>query len=529
MSSKLISSLTVLMIASSMQLNAAQYPAHSDEYIEENRNGKISYLEGEDWEQEEYTESEKSVPITPSAKRSPLSELALREQEYTGITIDPAKRAGQSEHNADEQGVKKPEPRKKLKAHFAGSKRPPQNAPDYVPASKTNKPTRVKNEWISSKTHPKTSKEESADCDKSVSYPQRKTSFGEGNALASSRRSSEYFSPDRLVAQVDPDDQMPMSEESFKERGSDEGAEYPYVGFIAPDGHVFITGEWLYWRTREGGVEYAVERSAAAPGVFTDAVPKKINFGWQSGFRVGLGVHLPYDGWDLYVNYTDFRPNDSSHARGSVFPLLAYQGQFPIGNVTEAHGHWKIDFQTLDVEIGRMYYIGKSLILRPNIGVRGAWIDQHSHFDYKGGDIPAGLEYVIHDKNDFKGAGIRAGINSTWYFGAGLSFSGDLFASLVPGHFDLSQTQKQRGIEVINVDSNFNQLSPNAQMFLGLSWDRNFCRDRCHFGLTLGFESQYWWRQNLIEHFTDSSLPIYVRPDEDLAFYGINVKARIDF
>ncbi len=536
MSLTLISSFAVLMIASSMQLYAVQLSAYSDEHSEENSNTEISYLENEDWEQgalDEYVVTEKPVAAVPSEKRPPLAEVVRREHGYVGVSIDPEKRAGQSKQAVAEQGAKKPEPRKKLKAHFVGSKRPLQNAPDYVPVPKTKKSTRIKNKWVSSKTHPKTPKEEEvSDGDKAISSIQKKTSFGEGNALASSRRFFPYLSPDRLMAQAGPDDQMAMRKESSnetKEKQPDEGAKYPHAGFIAPDGHVYITGEWLFWRTREGGFEYAVERSAAVPGAFTDAVPKKLNFDWQSGFRVGLGAHLPYDGWDLYVNYTDFRPDDSSHASGSVFPLLVYQGQFPIGNVTQADGHWKIEFQTLDVEIGRTYYIGKSLILRPNIGIRGAWIDQHSHFDYQGGDIPAGLEYTVHDKNDFKGAGIRAGINSNWYFGAGLSFNGDLFTSLVVGHFDLSQSQRQLGIEVIDLDSDCNQLSPNAQMFLGLSWDYNFYHNRCHFGLTLGFESQFWWRQNQMEHFTDSSLPIYVRPDEDLAFYGINLKARIDF
>ncbi|MGE0670934.1 MAG: Lpg1974 family pore-forming outer membrane protein [Parachlamydiales bacterium] len=536
MSSKLLGSLALLTLVTGIKLEAVEPVDSIDEHMEENSDAEIAYLETEDWEMdpaEEYVEPEKAAAATPSEKRPPLAEVARRKHGYAGVTLDPKKRAARPEQQTAEQSGKKPEPRKKLKAHFAGSKRPLQNAPDYVPAPKTKKSTRIKNQWVSSKTHPKIPKEEEVDNrDRTASSSQKQTAFGEGNALASSRRASQHLSPDRLIAQAGPDNQMPMKKENSqegKEKQPDEGIEYPHAGFIAPDGHVYITGEWLYWRTREGGLEYAVERSSAAPGVFTDAVPKKLSFDWQSGFRVGVGVHLPYDGWDLYVNYTDFRPEDSGHASGSVFPLLVYQGQLPINDVTEAHGHWNIDFQTLDVEVGRRYYIGKSLILRPNIGIRGAWIDQHARFEYKGGEVPAGLEYTVHDKNDFKGAGLRAGINSNWYFGAGLSFNGDIFASLVAGHFDLSQDQKQRGIEVIDLDSDFNQLSPNIQMFLGLSWDRNFYHNRCHFGLTLGFESQYWWRQNQMERFTDSSQPIYVRPDEDLSFYGINLRARIDF
>lgn len=416
------------------------------------------------------------------------------------------------------------EPRKKLKAHFAGSKRPPQNAPDYKPVPKAKKSTHIKNPWVLSKTHPKV--EQAGDThNKADEISQPTSSFGEGKALISSRRSS---SP-RHIAQIGQDPSVPVSQAPLQEKQSFE-EEYPQARFIAPHGHIYMTGEWLYWRTRLMGVEYAVERSSSSPGVFTDAVPKKLVPDWQSGFRVGLGVHLPYDRWDIYVNYTDFRPDTTSHARGSLFPLLVFQGQFPIGNVTQAQGSWNMDFQTLDIEIGKVYAIGKSLVLHPNVGMRGVWIDQNAHFTYRGGDIPLGQEYTVQAKNDFKGAGIRAGVNSNWQFGAGFSLRGDLFTSLIIGHFDLSQEQKQiNGIPVIDLHTSVNQFSPNAQLFLGISWDRNFYQERCHLGVTFGFESQYWWRQYQMEHFTDSSLPIYVRPDEDLSLYGINLQARFDF
>jgi hypothetical protein len=508
MSSKFVRSLVALSILSVAQSDAeepVQFGSHPVEF---------------DVVRKENDES--STVSEPQEKRGPLAEVVHRERTLANDRIEAEARLGQEEEGLQAEADQRPEPRRKLKAHFAGTKRPPQNAPDYVPPPKAPKTSPTKNEWVVSKTHPKAPRANRDKHSDEATNAAKKTSFGEGNAL-SSRRFSQ------LTAEAGNDDKATLQKTISKGEQIDEGVEYPHIGFIAPLGHAYLTGEWLYWRTREGGLEYAVERASDSPGVYTDAVSKKLTFDWHSGFRVGLGVHLPHDGWDIYVNYTDFRPDQSNHASGSVFPLLVYQGQFPIDNVTDAHAHWEVDFQTLDVEVGRSYYIGKSFILRPNIGVRGAWIDQHSRFSYRGGDISAGSEYTVHGKNDFKGAGIRAGLNSNWYFGQGISFNGDLFASLVAGHFDLSQHQKQNGVEVIDLDSDLNLISPNVQLFLGISWDRNFYQDKCHFGITFGFETQYWWRQNQLEHFTDSSAPIYVRPDEDLAFYGLNLKARLDF
>ncbi|MBI2810772.1 MAG: hypothetical protein HYX67_08100 [Candidatus Melainabacteria bacterium] len=103
--------------------------------------------------------------------------------------------------------------------------------------------------------------------------------------------------------------------------------------------NLYFTGEWLFWRTREEGTEFAPTRN--------------LNFDFESGYRVGLGVHLPTDFWDIYVSYTDFRPDHSASAHGSFTPLFL----FNVGNVTEGHAHWGIKYQNVDVEIGRSYYL----------------------------------------------------------------------------------------------------------------------------------------------------------------------------
>jgi hypothetical protein len=298
----------------------------------------------------------------------------------------------------------------------------------------------------------------------------------------------------------------------------------------APRGGVYFTGEWLFWQTREGGLEFAVERASSSPGVFTDAVPTKLEFDWESGFRVGLGVHLPHDGWDIYASYTDFQPASSKNANGSVFPLLAFQGQVSLDNVTRAHAHRKIHFQAADLEIGRAFYLAKTLALRPFFGCKGAWIDQHSRVTYTGGDLSSGEQFKVRQHNDFKGAGLRVGLGSNWEWCAGWSFVGNLSGSLLVGHFDLSQDQTlPTGVKTIDLDSDFNLINPQAQLSLGIAWDRNFCRDRCHFGISANFETQYFWGQNQSEWFTDTAAPVYVRPVNDLSFYGISLMARLDF
>lgn len=420
--------------------------------------------------------------------------------------------------------------RKKPKAHFAGTKRPQQNHTNRSSPQETRrKSSHVKNQWVVSKTHPKADK-------KQIAYeepPIQKAalSLPPPSRLMMAEAKTPALTNPILIEQIQGlDRKVGRLQSEIDQLKMENDRDYPRTGIYATQGSVYFTGEWIFWRTREGGTEFAVERSSSSPGVLTDAVPKKVTFDWESGFRLGFGVHLPHDGWDININYTLFQPSGSDHTSGSVFPLLAFQGQFPVANVSDANAHASIDFQTLDVSIGRAYYLAKSLGLRPFIGAKGAWIDQHFHIHYTGGDIPAGQEYRIEDHNDFKGGGLLFGIESYWELGSHFSLFGNLSGALLIGHFDLKQNQVQlNGVKTIDLDSDFNLLSPTVDLILGFSWDRNFANDRCHFGLSAGFESQYWWRQNQMEHFTDSSFPIYIRSQEDLACYGLTLKARLDF
>lgn len=403
----------------------------------------------------------------------------------------------------EEKTDKQPLP-KKMKPHFAGVRR------SLEPKTKTKdpnkKPRKIKNEWFSSKTQPKNEKKEVAEIEhESAELPPDRPYF--------IRTSSPISAP--LVAKNSSKGEQAMPLPIPTEG---EGYAYPQTGFQAPNGHVYLTGEWLYWRTRQEGMEFATS--------------KQIEFDFQSGFRAGLGAHLPsFDGWEIYVNYTYFNPQHSHSAHGALYPLFLFQGSGISGNaVAEAHGHWRVKFQSLDVEFGKAYYLTKTLAFNPFFGLKGAWIEQHAHFQYQGGYIPVGQTFRTHFENDFKGAGPLLGTEMNWQLGAGFSLFGDIAAALIIGHFDNEQQQHQLGDqEVVHLDSDFNLVSPVLQLVGGVAWDRNFHKDKCHFGLSAGFETQYWWSQNQTEQFTDDIRPTYMRQKGDLAFYGLTLRGRLDF
>lgn len=396
---------------------------------------------------------------------------------------------------------------KKLKPHYAGARRAPEKT--KADGNEKKKTSRVKNKWYTSKTHPKIGKKDGIDVEIiSSELPSDRPHY--------IRTSNSETSP-FLVQPEEANDIQPKRTLS-PERKEPEQDDFLQGGFQAPTGHIYSTAEWLYWRTRQEGMEFVTT--------------KEVDFDFQSGFRVGLGVHLPYGFWDIYVNYTRFNPDASESAHGSFYPLFLFQGTGgPSGSrVSEASAHWKIEFQNIDVEVGGAFYIAKTHNFRAFFGLKGAWIDQDVNVRYEGGFIPAGQTFRTHFENDFKGAGPLIGIESNWLVGAGFRFFGNFASALVVGHFDNEQKQYQLNEnEVVNLNSDFSLVSPTVQIVGGLAWGKNFNKERWYFGLSAGFEAQYWWRQNQMEQFTDDEFPIYVREKGDLAFYGLTLRGRCDF
>lgn len=379
-----------------------------------------------------------------------------------------------------------PAPIKKT-PHFAGARR---SAVEKKKSPHPSKAKRAKSPWFSSKTYPKVDKKEVVEAD-----------------VEELSEEAPYFIRTSAFLADSDDDKLPL----YAARD-----EYPKTGVNARNGHLFVVGEWLFWQTREQGTEFATITPVA--------------FDYTCGFRAGLGVHLPHaDGWDIYGEYTDVRPSASTHRHQRSYPLFAFQGAGLSGNfVDTAKAHWDVTFQSVDLTFSRAYYLSPSWSVHPFLGMKGAWIDQSVAVTYTGGYIPLGGSIVTDLRNDFKGAGPLLGVDATWHWGQGFGLKGKVATALVMGYFENHQKQVQLSEVVLDYKKGHNLTSPTLQMALALSWDYTWNREMCHFGIDVGFESQYWWSQNQTELF-GSQFPSYQRQNGDLSLYGPSARARFDF
>lgn len=315
---------------------------------------------------------------------------------------------------------------------------------------------------------------------------------------------------------------------------------------------VFVTADFIYWTARQDnlafaytGVDPSVSDAVASPvdsrGT-TYTAPRK----YEPGFKVGLGLNLGHDGWDVFLEYTWFRSNNTDTATAGSLPYqrlvpasvaIPSALDFEILTVTNGTGSWRFRFNNFDLELGRNFYVSQYLTLRPHIGLKGNWINQY--FDESGsgvwvGDTPLnnlGYGYgsvssaTINRSQKWWGVGIRSGIDTAWYFDKNWSIFGDFALSGLWGRFNVSGkatidgtygTPEIQQFVPVWTGANYHTVKYVGEFQLGLRFDYWFSDDDYHFGLSAAWEVQSWINHNQMT-FTD------------LGLQGLTIKARFDF
>lgn len=365
------------------------------------------------------------------------------------------------------------------------------------------------------------------------------------------------------VAASDMESRVDMLEKQMMQVGT----ENSYGGYGAhtanakpskEDCNWFLTFDVLYWKPFVGGTEFAYTDNNPQLEYPIKGRTKEMDFDFNWGARVGLGYDFNFDGWDLYANYTHFGSGDSNSTSSGgcnnsiVVPLRGGICPDPDANAgvqstfiaTKAKSQYQIEFDSVDVQLGRNYFLSKMLSMRPFWGAKIAWIDLDQVTRYCGstGVTPGpfcGVNVValgpntikISEDSNFKGVGPEVGFNSKWFLAKGFSFFADGLGALLYGFFDVDHKESYSLISDrrIRLSANTHKMIPTVQIFSGVSYDIFFNDDKEHIGFRIGYDGQYWWRANQMLKIDDASPLKYERWTEDFSMHGATFEFRWDF
>jgi hypothetical protein len=336
------------------------------------------------------------------------------------------------------------------------------------------------------------------------------------------------------------------------------------------DGHdIFFTASALYWKPNEDGLEYALDNTKGTSSRFADKGRIKHTRGkWSWGWEAGIGYNMAHDKWDLYLNWTHL--NGLSHhensdedeecctrccpqiCSGKLFPIwINWQTpEVPVCLYTcEVKSHFQMRLDLLDLELGRDFFVSKSLCMRPFAGLRWTLIKNKHAVDYSGyfssspqipppdddppliADLSADADIDLH--SHFWGIGPRAGLNSLWNFAPRWAIFGNTALSLLYGTMRSKYEMTLKNPSRMNrgeVKDHQHLTRAVIDLALGLEWDYQFKNDLMHLGFSLGWEHHLFYGMNRFIRFLDNqeqgSLTAY---QGDIATQGFTLTGRLDF
>lgn len=306
-----------------------------------------------------------------------------------------------------------------------------------------------------------------------------------------------------------------------------------------------ITADFIYWTARMDNLSFV--QTGISPGnISTNKGNTKYpDWRWKPGFKVGLGLGLPHDGWDVYGEYTWLHSrawNSTRENNQGILPswnIANLLSSSSVDAIQSAKTTWKLHFNAIDLSLGRNYFISKFLAMRPFIGFKGTWI--HHDYSVKYHSVTTELDTNLRMKNNQKywGIGLRTGLNTAWHFTQTWGIYGNLALSALWSQFEVDRkdtrndTQNNNGptnpplatnITVMNTENDFHTIKGVIEFGIGMLGEWWFLEDRYHFLVQAGWEEQLWINHNQL-----IKVSMLQSDHGDFVLQGLTIKARFDF
>ncbi|MBM3191663.1 MAG: MOMP family protein, partial [Chlamydiae bacterium] len=186
---------------------------------------------------------------------------------------------------------------------------------------------------------------------------------------------------------------------------------------------LFLSADALLWKAYSGGSEYAYTDATVLAGYPISGSVRQADFDWSWGARGGIGYNFDHDGWDIYLNFTYFHSSSSDSvsvpSTASVVPLKGDAGLVSgtFDSCLSANTDFKFTYYNLDLDLGRDYYVSKSLSLHPHFGLKNSWLTLKQNTHYSGGAYLGNNFFEEEDSSKLWGIGPSTGINTKWHLG----------------------------------------------------------------------------------------------------------------
>lgn len=331
---------------------------------------------------------------------------------------------------------------------------------------------------------------------------------------------------------------------------------------------VYATASFLYWQLSQDNMEVAFVdelsndsyvANSSDDGISNDGQidgdVSQMDFDFRPGFKVGLGMNLDIDNWDLFAEYTRIHATNHASADpktapdGSVAPIFATAGHpfvIPANAYNTASEKWKCNLDFVNLDLGRAYYVGTNLTFHPFYGVRGAFITQNTHHQYENtlfneedGNENLGVLNVYNRIHSWA-VGPRVGVCTDWMLGSGIRFFGSVDTDLLYTKYSVKNKTNFLSTDSSFIaagetsswdsDSDVRTVRSHVDLEAGFGWGSYFDNNNWHIDLMAAYGFQVFFDQNMLTTFASGATQGSInRPAGNLYVQGVTATARFDF
>ncbi len=322
----------------------------------------------------------------------------------------------------------------------------------------------------------------------------------------------------------------------------------PQPSYEPQDLKLALSIEYLFWKVQEEQLYPVIlAKQTTANGLNTSDIDiKNQTFDYTSGFRAGIGYHLPCIPYNLKLAYTRIHPRTEanysvSDPKDLIAIAFADQTNSDAPHAKCVVSDWHLNYDMLDLYLSHQFTIACNFTLSPHIGVKGGWIKQTQTMEVKGillgqNPVQGTTRGSVERQNNFKGIGPLMGADLQLAFSSQLGVFATLNAALPLGKFDLktetylskTSNNSETNPQQTTITNSHHFLSPTLQMLIGGDWNRClFQKYWIRFGVA--YEVQFWLNQMRTNNSIPQALFVNSPSGGDLIMHGLTVQANLDF
>jgi major outer membrane protein len=326
---------------------------------------------------------------------------------------------------------------------------------------------------------------------------------------------------------------------------------------------LYMTGSFVYWQLSQDNMEVALNDTLTNVNYTTNNQIKgelvRMDFDYKPGFKVGLGMNLDQDDWDVFAEYTRLHASNSASANGTdivpggvpgpIFPTWGHPYVIQTNVYNTASEKWDSNLDAINLDLGRAYYVGTQLTFRPFFGLRSLFLTQSVHAEYVNTsftntlgsfvEIPGVLDVV--QRNRSWSIGPRVGVDTHWALGMGVRLFGNANADVLYTKYKIQNKtnfQVNSGADGFTTGQTLFHISKervpalrgHTELEMGLGWGSYFDNNNWHIDLSAAYGFQIFFDQNMLtKHMNGFMTGKLEQPSGNLYAQGVTATARFDF